>query len=246
MKSLTFFVSFVLVYYLIATTIRRRDDLLLILRILTVGGASIGALAVYELRTHYNLFNHIQTVLPFLKPQFEGGMYLIIGGNIRAVGPSQQPIALGAALVLILPLAIYFALTSGRRWWIAAILLALGTFASGSRTAIVMLAVVGIVFLCLKPTETKRLWPALLPAVVVIHLAVPGQLGGFKDAFFPKGGLIAPTIEVRVRLRPASRRWTYSSAQAHAFRSQPEATVRRRPGDEDYRLQHARAQRPDP
>jgi len=191
MKSLMFFVSFVLVYYLVATTIRRRDDLLVLLRILTVGGASIGALAVYEVRTHYNLFNHVQTILPFIIPQFEGNYHLGIGGNVRAVGPSQHPIALGAALVLILPLAIYFARTSGLRWWIAAILLVLGTFASGSRTAIVMLAVVGIVFLYLKPTETKRLWPALLPALVLIHFAAPGQLGGFKDAFFPKGGLIA-------------------------------------------------------
>ena len=170
-KSLMFFVSFVLLYYLIVATIRRREDLLLLLKILTVGGASIGALAVYEVRTHYNLFDHVQTVLPFLIPQFEGDYHLGIGGNIRAVGSSQHPIALGAALILILPLAIYFARTSGRRWWIAAVLLVLGAFASGSRTAIIMLAIVGIVFLCLKPTETKRLWPALVPAVVVIHFA---------------------------------------------------------------------------
>jgi O-antigen ligase/polysaccharide polymerase Wzy-like membrane protein len=190
-KSLMFFVSFVLLYYLIAATIRRREDLLLLLKILTLGGASIGALAVYELRTHYNLFDHVPTVLPFLIPQFAGDYHLGIGGNIRAVGPSQHPIALGAALILILPLAVHFARTSGRRWWFAAVLLILGAFASGSRTAIIMLVVVGIVFLWLKPVETKRLWPVLVPAVVVIHFAVPGQLGNFYGAFFPKGGLIA-------------------------------------------------------
>ena len=183
-----FFVSFVLLYYLITATIRRREDLLLLLKILTVGGASIGALAVYEVRTHYNLFDHVQTVLPFLIPQFEGDYHLGIGGNIRAVGSSQHPIALGAALILILPLAIYFARTSGRRWWIAAVLLVLGAFASGSRTAIIMLAIVGIVFLCLKPTETKRLWPALVPAVVVIHFAVPGQLEASTARSFPRVG----------------------------------------------------------
>jgi O-antigen ligase len=54
-----------------------------------------------------------------------------------------------------------------------------------------MLVVEGIVFLCLKPTETKKLWPALVPAIVVIHFALPGTIGSFKDAFFPKGGIIA-------------------------------------------------------
>jgi hypothetical protein len=54
-----------------------------------------------------------------------------------------------------------------------------------------MLGAEGIVFLCLKPKETKRLWPALVPAVVVIHALLPGTIGTFKDAFFPKGGIIA-------------------------------------------------------
>jgi hypothetical protein len=94
-------------------------------------------------------------------------------------------------MILILPLAIYFARTAGRRWWLAAVLLLLGALASGSRTAIVMLAVEGVVFLCLKPIETKRVLPLLAPAVVVIHLALPGTIGSFKDAFFPKGGIIA-------------------------------------------------------
>ena len=190
LKSLTFFLSFVLVYYLTATTLRRRESLDFLLKLLTLGGAAIAICSVYELRTHYNVFDHLETVLPFLT--FQGALsYLTIGGNIRSFGSSQQPIALGAALILILPFAIYFARTSGRRWWLAASLLLLGALASGSRTALVMLGVETLVFLCLKPSETKRLWPALIPAVVVIHFALPGALGGFKDALLPKGGLIA-------------------------------------------------------
>src|SRR5205823_6028029 len=102
------------------------------------------------------------------------------------------PIALGAALVLIVPLAVYFGQKSGqRRWWLAALLLVVGAMASGSRTAVVMLAAQAVVFLWLKPKETKKLWPALVPALVVIHFALPGTIGGLKDSFFPKGGLIA-------------------------------------------------------
>jgi O-antigen ligase len=54
-----------------------------------------------------------------------------------------------------------------------------------------MLGVIVIVFLCLKPIETKRLWPLVVPAVVVVHFAMPGTIGGFKAAFFPEGGIIA-------------------------------------------------------
>jgi O-Antigen ligase len=190
-KSLTFFLSFVLVYYLTATTIRTRASLKFLLRLLVVSGAAIGVLAAYEQRTHYNVFDHLHTVLPFLS--FEGQLtYLTLGRTLRVFGPSQQPIALGAALVLIVPLAVYFARTTGRRrWWFAALLILVGAIASGSRTAVVMLVVEGIVLLWLKPKETKKLWPALIPALAMVHFALPGTLGGLKESFFPKGGIIA-------------------------------------------------------
>lgn len=189
-KSLTFFLSFILVYYLTATTLQRRGSMEMLLKLVTVSGAVIGVFAVVELRTHYNVFDHLHAVLPFV--QFEGALgYLMLGGNLRVFGPAQQPIALGAALILILPLAVYCERRFGRRWWVPILLILLGALASGSRTAIVMLAAEAIIFLILKPNETKKLWPALIPAIAVVHFALPGTIGGLKEAFFPKGGLIA-------------------------------------------------------
>jgi hypothetical protein len=194
LKSTTFFLSFVLIYYMIASVLRRRDGVDFLLKLLTLGGALIGALAVWEQRTYYNVFDHVQSVLPFLTPVygfagFEGS--LSFGGNIRSLGPSQHPIALGAAMILILPFSIYFARTVGRRWWLAAALLVLGALSTGSRTAIVMLMVEAVVFFLLRPAEVRKVIPVLVPAIVVIHFALPGTIGSFKDAFFPKGGLIA-------------------------------------------------------
>jgi polysaccharide biosynthesis protein PslJ len=54
-----------------------------------------------------------------------------------------------------------------------------------------MLLVVGIVFLWLRPRETRRLWPALLLMPIAIHFALPGTLGAVKQSFFPAGGLVA-------------------------------------------------------
>jgi hypothetical protein len=200
-KALMFFLSFVLVFYLTATTIRRRSSALFLLKILTVGGAVIGVFAAIEERTHYNVFNHLHVVLPFLT--YDGSLdYLKLGQNIRAIGPAQQPIALGAAMIVTLPLSLYFARTSGRRWWVVGAGLLLGAFASGSRTAIVMLGVEALVFLWLKPTETKRQWPLLLPALVIVQLALPGAIGGLKNAFSPQGGLIAQQSKFEADYNP--------------------------------------------
>jgi O-Antigen ligase len=190
-KSLTFLLSFVLVYYLTATTLRTRASIQFLLRLLVIGGTVISVFAIVEQRTHYNVFDHLQSVLPFLI--FEGQLYyLTLGSAIRAIGPSQQSIALGAALILLVPPAVYFARTTGRsRWWLAAVVLVVGAMASGSRSAVVMLAVEVIVFLCLKPKETKKLWPALIPTLALVHFALPGMIGGLKASFFPKGGIIA-------------------------------------------------------
>ena len=190
-KGLMFFLSFILVYYLTATTLKTRGTVDFLLKLVTLSGAAIGALAVYERRSHYDVFDHLHSVLPFLRFNGTLSYQTLADGQIRVFGPSQQPIALGAMMILILPLAVYFARACGRRWWIAAVLLLLGAFASGSRTAMMMLAAEVIVFLVLKPNETKKLWPALVPAVVIIHFALPGTIGGLKEAFFPKGGIIA-------------------------------------------------------
>jgi hypothetical protein len=150
----------------------------------------IGFCAILEQRTGYNVFDHVASLLPFLQAVGQDGP-LFRGGNIRVIGPAQHPIALGAALIMLLPIAVYFARTGRRRWWVGAALILLGALASGSRTAVVMLVTEIIVFLVLKPKETKRLWPVVVPAIVVVHVFLPGQLGTFKAAFFPKGGIIA-------------------------------------------------------
>ena len=56
---------------------------------------------------------------------------------------------------------------------------------------IITVIIVILVFLWLRPRETKRLWPALLPLLVVTHFAAPGTLGSIKAAFFPHGGIVA-------------------------------------------------------
>ena len=192
-KALMFFVSFVLVLYLTACAIRRLDEVDFLAKTLVAGGAIVALFAIVEARTSFNVFNHVSRVIPFLIDQGDVGGFVRVGtGKLRVFGSAQHPIALSAALVMLIPLALYLARRyRQRRWMVCALVLLAAATATVSRTGIIMLVVVGLVFLWLRPRETRRLWPALLLAPIVIHFALPGTLGAIKNSFLPAGGLVA-------------------------------------------------------
>jgi polysaccharide biosynthesis protein PslJ len=188
-KSLTFFVSFLLVYWFVTSVIRDRHGLETLLRQLTLGTTIVAIWAIVERRTGYNVFEQLESVLPPL--DFQGDTEISRGGRLRVIGSAQHPIALGALFAMVVPIAVYLNRSTGnRRWLLPAAVLLLGLLATGSRTAVMMLVAIGLVFLWLKPRETRRLWPLAVPAVVVVHAVLPGAIGTFRLAFFPPGGLI--------------------------------------------------------
>jgi hypothetical protein len=190
LKAITFFLSFVLVFYFVVSVVRTRRTRDAIAKVLVGGGAVVALLAVLEARTGLTPFSRLELLFPFLESVSAQGGELERGGARRAFGPAEHPIALSAALVMLVPLAIYLIRTAGARWWFAGCALLVGALSTVSRTGIIMLVVIGVVFLALRPRETKRLWPLLLPLFVVTHFAVPGTLGSIKHAFLPEGGLI--------------------------------------------------------
>jgi O-antigen ligase len=190
-KTVTFFLSYLLVFFLIVSVVRSPRTLDILVTLLVLGGTVLAVSSVIESRSGYNVFNHLADVFPFLQqselPRAQGR-----GERLRAYASAEHAIALSAALVMLIPLAVYLRRrTAHRRWSLVAALLAVGALAAVSRTGVVMLIVVGLVFLWLRPVETKRLWPVLVPALVVVHVALPATLGPLKSAFFPPGGLIA-------------------------------------------------------
>jgi hypothetical protein len=193
-KSLMFFLSFLLILWLIASVVRRLDEVDLLVKTLVIGGAVVAVFAIIEARTGFNVFNHLSRVIPFLHGgTIGGGEFIRLGtGKLRVFGSAEHPIALSAALAMLVPLAVYLARRyAQRRWTLCAFALAAASASTLSRTGIVMFGVMALVFLWLRPRETIRLWPALLPALVVIHFALPGTLGSIKHSFMPAGGLLA-------------------------------------------------------
>ncbi len=190
-KRVMFFVSFGLVLALVVSVIRTQRSIDKIVRILVVGGTIVAAFALYEARSGYNYFDHLNQWIPILQTadvlDVPGR-----GARTRVYASAQHPIALGAALAMLLPLAIYLAQTQRRRIWYAClIVLAVGVLATVSRTSIVMLIVVAVIFLWLRPRETRRLWPALILLPILAHVALPGAMGAIREAFFPAGGIVA-------------------------------------------------------
>ena len=191
LKEMTFFTSFLIVLYLIVSTIRTRVEVNTLLKLL-VGGSTIVALfALFESRTGYNPFNNLANWIPILQlselPEVPGR-----GARLRVYASAQHPIALGAMFAISIPLGLYlFRLTRSRRWIAASGVLTLAAMATVSRTAVVMLLVGFLVFLYLRPVHTRRILPALVPICVAANLAIPGTLGSLKEAFFPAGGVLA-------------------------------------------------------
>lgn len=190
-KSLTFFVSFLLVFYMVVSVTQRSADITPLLKLLVLGGTVIAVLAVIESRNSYNPFNQLNSVFPFLQPNFSLKTLPIRGARLRAYGPAEHPIALSAALAMLVPFGVYLGRKTRRRgWFVAAGMITIGCLATVSRTGVVMLLAEALVFVWLRPAQMKRLWPALLPALLAVHFALPGAIGSLRASFFPKGGLV--------------------------------------------------------
>jgi hypothetical protein len=189
-KQLSYFGSFVIVLCLIASVVRTHEQIDAMVKVLVACGGIVAFFGLVQSKTGYNVFDHLATFLPFLKVGYIPESPLR-GGRLRTYASAQHAIELGAILVMLVPLAGYLARRTGqKRWVLAAALLLMCALATLSRTSLMMLLVIVVTFLILRPRETRRLWPALLPLLVVVHIAIPGTIGTLKESFFPKGGLV--------------------------------------------------------
>lgn len=194
LKKVTFLLSFCVIAYLVSSTIVRRRDLDALVKLLVAGGAVITIAALYESRMGVNWFDYLQRIFPPLhfSPALISETAVGRGGRLRVFASAEHPIALSAALAMLIPLGIYLGMKTRRwHWWAATGLLGIGVISTLSRTGILMLLAVLVVYAILRPAATRRALPAVLPVLIAVHLALPGALGALKNSFFPQGGLVA-------------------------------------------------------
>lgn len=193
LKALTYFLSFLVVYVLVCSTLKAPEEALRLVGALVIGGAIVAAFAIYEANTRYNLFDHLGEWIPALEVQSREVTELR-AGLLRVRSSSQHPIALGCALIMVIPFAVYLATKAKTRprialWVLAAALCTIGAVATVSRTTVVMAVVMVVFALIVRPRAVIRWWPVLILLPILIHLVAPGSLGGLWKAFFPPEGL---------------------------------------------------------
>jgi hypothetical protein len=192
-KALIFLASFYLAYYFIVSVIRTPDAIHSVLKVVVGVTAVIALFSIIERRTNYNVFDHLQGVIPLIS--FKGALDtegIARAGRLRVYGPAQHPIALAALLVMVTPLSVYLMQHTRKLvWYVSSALLVLAALATVSRTSVTMLSTVGIVYYAFGRLNLRRMAIFVLPALFVIHFAVPGTIGGLRQAFFPSQGLVS-------------------------------------------------------
>lgn len=221
-KSLSFFLSFLVAFVLVASTVKSMRDVDTALFAIVLGGAIVAVAAIYESRARHNIFNELHEWVPFL--DYEGtATESRRAGRLRVRASAQHPIAMGAALAMCLPLALYLARHAvsrfrGALWLLVGLILLAGAMSAISRTVpLILLVMTGVAF-WLRRAIVLRLLPLVLLVPIVIPLATPGALRTLYESFIPREGLIAQQQERpgtqgsgRIAdLEPALRRWADS------------------------------------
>jgi hypothetical protein len=197
LKSVTFFLSFILTYYFIVSVVRSKRTLETVTKFLVVSTAIVAVAAIGEQRTDFNAFDHVSTVVPIL--QFEGQLgdeAELRYGYVRAIASAEHPIALGVLFAIVLPIAVALAASVSRGFWIPTGLIMLGVLSSASRTAVIVAFVTAAVFLWIKPRDVVRALPLAAPAALLVMIAVPSSINSLVDAFTPEGGLVAQATAI--------------------------------------------------
>jgi polysaccharide biosynthesis protein PslJ len=195
LKSLSYFLSFIIAFLLVTSTIESLPELDKLVHMLAAGAGVVALFALYDSRAGYNVFDHLHEWIPVLD-YHPREVVEERGGRLRVYGSAQHPIALSVALLMAAPMAVYLArrastVTRSRLWIGVALLCAAGALATVSRTTMVMAVAMVLLALWLRRKAVLRFWPILIVLPVVVHFAAPGALGGLYKSFFPKEGLVA-------------------------------------------------------
>lgn len=191
-KSLLLFASFLVLLYLLVSVVRSRKTVGQMLVVAVCAGVveAIGALIQRE--NGFNIFDHLHRFLPMF--QFNLGAELtglIRSGGLRALASAGHPIELSNTMAMLMPAAAYLAISRQQRlWWAAFFALLVGLLASGSKTGVIELVVMLLIFLWLRPRQTRRCWPALIVVVGLVSVLMPSAVNSVIDGFFPPGGFI--------------------------------------------------------
>jgi hypothetical protein len=152
----------------------------------------VAVAALYEGHTNFNVFNHLNEWVPgFVRNERE--VLALRGGRLRVHASAQHPIAFGAAMMMLLPLAMFLVSRATTRLkrgvWIASILVIVGGAAATiSRTTVAMGVAMIVAAFLVRRQALVRLVPLFLVAPIFVHAVAPGAIGGLVKSFGEQEG----------------------------------------------------------
>jgi polysaccharide biosynthesis protein PslJ len=219
-KVLSVLIGFFLVFFLLVNVLRTRESCETALRILVLGGAILAVLAIVERKAGWSPFTDLSRYVPFIQPSEDTTGYVDEFRGIRALGSAEHPIALGALLAMLAPIAAGLAVVRRQAIWLAClVLIVMGSFASNSRTSVLMLFAWALMFTILRWSDAKRFIPFALVAFAMIHLVMPGALGTLRSSLDP--GQIVAEQSSRPDSQLAAGRFADLGPSFEEFRQRP-------------------------
>ena len=199
---------------------RRQVPVERLLRVIVVLTAVVSIFAIVEYHTRYNVFNHLSR-RSCRSLEYQGDLdleSLSRGGELPGHASSQRPDRLrsGALGDGVSACALRCSTTPGASGGGRLFLIGLGALSSLSRTGIVAILGAGVALFALRPTETRRLVPLLVPALAVVFLALPNALGHSRvPSSLREGSWVSRRRSTRrtscmetAALPTSARRWT--------------------------------------
>jgi polysaccharide biosynthesis protein PslJ len=207
-RGLMFMFGWLGVLLLAADGIDDAQRLRTLFRRQVLGATIMAVIGVIQFATTVNLADYIK--IPGLAILPELSDLITRGAFVRPFATASHPIEFGAVLVMSLPLALHqarFAPPGKRAWrWLQVVVIALVTPMTVSRSAILAVAVVGIVLL---PSWTRRerrvTYGLVAAAIAAVWVAVPGLVSTLGDLFLSIGS----DDSTESRTRAISDSWAY-------------------------------------
>lgn len=188
LKGLLVLFAFSGTYFLTLALVRDRTGVELVARVAVGAGAVAAASAVVERFTLANPIRTLALLIPLMEPSRDARQ-LVRGAGVRVAGTGEHAIAFGAAMAMLIPLAVYFTITAqGLKrlaWAGISALLAAAMLFTVSRSALISAAAGFLVMLVLWPKWRKRIIVAAVIGLFATHMFVPGLLGTFRATLNP-------------------------------------------------------------
>ncbi len=188
-KKLALLASYVVFFFLVASTLRPREAPRFAVLIVVLG-VIVAVATVVEYRLHYNVFYSLwDKLLPINLPsEFDSRDSL---GRLTVFGPTSQPLELAALLAMVLPFAVIGSIEAATRrrrllYSLAIGLLLAGGVATSRKTSLVAPAGAILLLAAYRPRAIVRsLLGLALVLGVLVHFTSPGALGSVASQLEP-------------------------------------------------------------